>query len=459
MDRLDSRRAIGKRLFRKPKDDPKAAKHPPTASPKALQEELERLERALDELSFLNELAREISGSRSSKDIIKEVIQRSLQAVSAEQAVVTLVRERAAKPMKKETYMREVMSSREMEQYHCTEKMLEWMHDNKRPIVINDPHRDKRFGDMKWAKTISSILCVPLLVKSELKGVLSVYNKKEGKKFTEDDERFLGIIGSQSAQVIENARLYEEEQELLNMQEELKVARRIQERLLPKEPPHIPGYDIAGRSIPARLVGGDYFDFMRVSDDCWAVCVGDVSGKGLPASLLMANLGATLRGQAMLSNSPKECLYRSNSLLYHCTDSETFATVFYGILDTKNHVLNFTSGGHEAALHFSSESDSERLKTIGLVLGVVEEAPFEEKSVSFNTGDLLVIYSDGVIDTENANGEHFGEKKLKEVIQKNRHESPDEVIDRILAAVEFHAGGIPQIDDITIVVLRRTDTT
>ncbi|NIM65365.1 MAG: SpoIIE family protein phosphatase [Candidatus Latescibacteria bacterium] len=456
MGRLNLRRSFGKERSRKPGAISGDADQDLGPAPEAVQEELQRLRRALEELTFLNELAREISISHNSKEVIEKVVRRSLEAVSAEQGVITLVEEEAAKTVKKGTIERVIMSPRELAKYHCNQKMLDWMQEHKRPLVINDPYGDQRFADVKWDEDVTSVLCAPLLIKSKLTGILSVYNKKEGKHFSEDDERFLGIIASHSAMVIESARLYEEEEKLRFMQEELKVASRIQEDLLPKESPKITGYEAAGKSIPARMVGGDYFDFIRIDDNSWAFALGDVSGKGLPASLLMANLGATLRAQAMLSDSPRECLHRSNRLLFHCTNVETFATVFYGMLDTKEHQFRFSSAGHEIPFLFSKEPEPNRPRVNGLALGILEEFPFEEDSVHIDEGDLLLIYSDGVVDAENASGEHFGEEKLKEVIEKHLNESPSKLIEQIIAAVESHAGGVQQIDDVTMVVLRRT---
>ena len=176
-------------------------------------------------------------------------------------------------------------------------------------------------------------MCVPLSLKRQLIGVLTVFNKRAAEGFTESDQRLLSIIAAQSAQVIENARLYEEEQALREMRRDLEVARNIQMKLLPKSAPEIAGFDIAGKSVPAQNVGGDYFDFLPAGEQRFAICLGDVVGKGMPAALLMANVQATIRGQNLLQPSAGECLGRSNRLLYESTDSDKFVTLFYGILD------------------------------------------------------------------------------------------------------------------------------
>ncbi len=423
------------------------------AGVKALKQENLQLKRALDELSILNDLARAIGASLDSEDIIEKIVRRSVRAVDAEQSVITMVDRQSDDTMK--TLVRAMRTSSAHERFHLNQNLLGWMHLHKKPLLTNDPRNDERFRGVKWEESVHSLICVPLMVKSELIGVLTVYNNKDKNEFKEDDQRLLGIIAAQSAQVIENARLYEEEKAFALMQEQIRLARQIQIDLLPKRPPDVPGYEIAGLSIPALQVGGDYFDFIILDKHRLAVTLGDVSGKGLPASLLMANLQATLRGQTLLEVSAGECISRSNRLLYRSTDPEKFSTLFYGVLDSLSHQLFYCNAGHENPLLFSGSEEPIVLATGGLVLGVTEEFPFEEDSISFKEGDLLVIYSDGVSEAADAGDEQFGEEKLIEFLKKNRHESPQALIDKIVEAVIQHTGDAPQMDDITLVAIKR----
>jgi serine phosphatase RsbU (regulator of sigma subunit) len=236
---------------------------------------------------------------------------------------------------------------------------------------------------------------------------------------------------------------------------EMRLASKIQVDLLPKKPPKIGGYDIAGRSIPARMVGGDYFDFIPLEDSRYAICLGDISGKGLSASLLMAHLQATIRGQALLRESPGECLGRSNTLLYRSTDAGKFATLFYGILDVRRHELLYSSAGHNPPLLFSRHERPRLLTTRGMVLGVEEGVTYPEELVPLEAGDSLVLYSDGITEGMNAREEEFGEERLVELVMRGRSETSTMLIEKILAAVREHAGEFPQSDDMTLVSLRR----
>lgn len=420
-----------------------------------LREENRQLKRAVEELSILNDLSRAIGASVDSQDIIHKIVDRSMRAVQAEQTVVTLVDRNAQQSMK--TLVRATTSSAEHPHYHLNENLLGWMHLYKRPLLTNDPGADDRFRGLKWDQTIQSILCVPLMVKSELIGVVTSYNKKGDGGFNEEDQRLLAIIAGQSAQIIENARLYEEEKALTSMKEQINLAAQIQQDLLPKSPPRLDGYDIAACSIAAQMVGGDYYDFVRMGDGRWAVCLGDVSGKGLPASLLMANLQATLRGQTVLGRAVAETIANSNRLIFESTDPEKFATLFYAVLDVATGAISFCNAGHEYPMLFTRAGGAPtRLITGGMALGVVPEFPYEEAGARLDAGDTLIVYSDGIPDAVNEFDQPFGEDRLKECVTEFAGESAAVLMARVVEAVKKHEGGSPRIDDLTLLVIKRT---
>jgi sigma-B regulation protein RsbU (phosphoserine phosphatase) len=417
-----------------------------------LKEENLRLRRAVEELSILNDLARVIGGSMNSQEIMQTIIHRSLRAVSAEQGVITLVDHAANQPMK--TLVRSMVSSSDHAKFHLTESMLGWMHLNKKPLMINDPATDERFRGIPWDQAIRNAMSVPMTVKSSLIGVITVYNKKENKRFTDDEQRLLAIIATQSAQVVENARLYEKEKELVTIQKEMKLAAQIQAELLPASPPQFPQYQLAGKSIPAQSVGGDYFDFIPVDDNRIAVCLGDVSGKGLPAAMLMANLQATLRGQTLVANSPKQCIERSNKLLLQSTSDEKYATLFYGILNTANNQLSYTNAGHNPPLIISKDGSVRLLRTGGIMVAMMDNFPFEEETLELKPGDTLVLYSDGITEAINDKEDEFGEERLTDLLKKSAQLPAEEMITSVVEVVNKHAGNMPQADDMTMVVLK-----
>jgi sigma-B regulation protein RsbU (phosphoserine phosphatase) len=427
---------------------------PGTPPPTDQQEEIQRLRRAVEELSILNDLARAIGSSLSSQEIMHTIIHRSLRAVGAEQGVITLVGDEPNQSGK--TLVRTVVSSAGHPKFHLYQALEGWMHINKKPLMINDPANDPRFRGIKWDESIRSLLSVPMIVKSSLRGLLTIYNKKQEGTFSEGDQRLLAIIAAQSAQVIETARLYELEKSLVRMKEELRLAATIQTDLLPKDPPLLPGYDIAGKSVPAQVVGGDYFDFIPVDDHRTAICLGDVSGKGLPAALLMANLQATLRGVTLLSSTPRTAVERANKLLYRSTSSEKFVTLFYGVLDIAERTLCYSNAGHDHPFLYRLGGVPTRLSEGGVVLSIMDEFPFQEETIPLGMGDLLVIYSDGIVEAINPEREQFGQDRLAAVIQEHQHETAASLIECIIAAVNRHAGETPQADDMTVVVVKGT---
>lgn len=419
-----------------------------------LQEENDKLRRSLDELVILNELALEIGGKFDLQQILQMVVKRSIKAVHAEQGTITLIRAQPQNPY--HTLVRIQQSTNHGQPFHLNEALLGWMHLNKLPLVIKDPNHDSRFQGVSWDANIRSVMCVPLLIKSALIGILTVLNKSDG-EFSEEDTRLLTILASQSAQIIENIRLYEEEKNLLQMKEELRLASQIQCSLLPKSTPAIPGYDIAGYSKPAQVVGGDYFDFIQVDDRRLAVCVGDISGKGLPAALLMANLQATIRGQCLIDASPGICLARANNLLYQSMDPQKYATLFYCVLDFQNHTLEYSNAGQNWPCLISANGSTEFFNSSGMALSVIEKVEYKQVSVSINPGEFCVLYSDGVTEAVNADNEEYGMDRLLTCLRENSGLTAEKLVAAVIQSTECFSQNCPQWDDLTLVVIKRAD--
>jgi sigma-B regulation protein RsbU (phosphoserine phosphatase) len=419
----------------------------------SLQEENQRLRRAVEELAILNELARVIGVQTNSEEVMQIIIRRSLRAVKGEQGVITLIDQNEPGTMK--TLVRTTASSSDHTRFHIHESMLGWMQLHKKPLLLNDPVNDDRFRGVNWDGAIRNALSVPLMTKSAMTGMLTVYNKSGGEKFADDDQRLLAIIAAQSAQVIENARLFEKEKQLLQIQSEMRLAAEIQLGLLPKTAPEIAGYSIVGTSIPAQSVGGDYYDFIRIDERRLALCLGDVSGKGMPAALLMANLQATLRGQTIVSASARECVSRANRLLVESTSSDKYATLFYGILDLSEHTFQYTNAAHNPPVHLRTDGSSTFLKKGGIMLGMLTDIAFETDTVTLAPGDLLVIYSDGITEAFNAADEDFGEERLMEILIRHRESPVGRLMEEILSQVRVFMGNAPQSDDMSLLMVRR----
>ncbi len=305
-----------------------------------------------------------------------------------------------------------------------------------------------------------SFLCAVIRSETVVYGVLCLGRRTGRPNFTAGDLKLADVLASQAAFALENTALHQrrlrEEQRMIRLQEEVRLARSIQQNLLPKAVPVVEGYDIAGATLPASTVGGDYYDFIPVEEGRLALCLGDVSGKGMPAALLMAHLQAAIRGQTLMRIDPGPALAHSNTLLYHSTGSDRFATCFYGVLDVREHRLRYANAGHDRPLLISAGGDRSReLDTCGLVLGVIPEAAYPEDSVALEPGDSLLIYSDGIIDAADGEGREFGLDALRDLVRRRPGGSAADTLARVLDTVNAHAGGAPQTDDITVVVVQR----
>jgi serine phosphatase RsbU (regulator of sigma subunit) len=247
------------------------------------------------------------------------------------------------------------------------------------------------------------------------------------------------------------------------LKQELATARAIQIRLLPGTQPLVPGFEVTGASIPSREIGGDYYDFLTRRDDAIGIAIGDVSGKGMPAALLMSNLQACLHGQVLHPGTVASVVQRVNDLLVRSTDSHMFATFFYGVLETATGRFVCTNAGHNPPLVLRRDGSLERLTTGGLLLGMMGDMVYQQATVDLAPGEVIVMYTDGITEAvgpgvdEDDPDAMFGEDRLCNVILNSRHLPASGIQDAILAAVADHTRGVAQSDDITLVVLRRQD--
>jgi serine phosphatase RsbU (regulator of sigma subunit) len=381
--------------------------------------EIQKLKLAVKELSVLNDIATAVSTTHDLNQVIELIVHECVNHLNVEQGAIMLLDSTETDDQFR-TIVREIDTDTDIVPYHFGVQLSGWMIKNQMPLLINDFPNDNRFVNLSGEEfPINSILSVPLKTKGKIIGVLNVFNKISEDGFTPNDQRMLSIIAAQSAQAIESARLYDEEKSLKIIEEELNFATEIQTNLLPKLNPQIDGFDIAGKSVPAKEVGGDYYDFIPIDKNKNAICLGDISGKGMPAAMLMANLQATLRGQALFTSSAEECLTRANKLLYRSTDLQKFATLFYGILDTAESTFHFSNAGHDFPFLIDSDKKVTRLTKGGTVLGFMEDYQFEEDSIKLNTSDTIIIYSDGIPDAMNEQNEYFGEDRLLAILTEN----------------------------------------
>ena len=327
-------------------------------------------------------------------------------------------------------------------------------------VLTSDAMHDPRFQAQHSVvlSQIRSVMAVPLASGEEIFGMVYVDNPFNN-RFQEEDLKVLTTIASVASIKIENDRLLDERLEKRRMEEELKVASEIQMRLQPFSPPKLNGWDMTGVSFPCREIGGDYYDFIhRKRDSHLIVAVGDVSGKGTGAALLMSSLHAAVRAQSQTRASISEIMGEINQYIFENSPSNKFLTLFYGGLDPQTGTLTYSNGGHNAPIFVRNSGEVERLDTGGLPIGMMQGVVYQEASVAFEVGDVLVIYSDGITESINEREEEFEEERLIEVVKNNLGRSASGIRDRIDEALSRFVGTTPPIDDMTLMIIKRTES-
>jgi sigma-B regulation protein RsbU (phosphoserine phosphatase) len=419
-----------------------------------LQEENLRLRKAVDELSFLNDLARVISSTTNPEAVIEHIVKRSLRLVHAQQGMIIDMNEDAQAMAK--TRIRVQDSSGSHHNLRLNERIRGYMYLNKKPLISNDMANDSRLGGSEAAgPDLTSLLCVPLLVKNRLIGILAVCNKKEGAKFTDEDARLLSIVAMQSGQVLENARLYEQERLKMEMDKDLIAAHEVQMYLLPRQLPQVPQFEFAAVSLPALEVGGDFYDFISLDEKTYEIILADVAGKGLPAALL-ASLGkGVLFAQALQHRSPKVQIRNGNFILRGSLPRKSFITMMVAVIDTESREVTIANAGHcFPLLYRAATKTAEFIQVKGMPFNFTEDILCEESSIQMEKEDFLVIYSDGVLEAQNPPGDFFGKERLCELVVQCAGCSAGLLLQKIIDEIKLFAGNAAQSDDITLVVMK-----
>ncbi|HZS07276.1 MAG TPA: SpoIIE family protein phosphatase [Blastocatellia bacterium] len=325
-------------------------------------------------------------------------------------------------------------------------------------VLTSDALHDPRFQERKSIMLggIRSVMAVPLAVAGRVSGMIYVDSPFGTSRFTEQDLQLLTLISGVAAIRIENVRLLEDQQEKQRLEKELAVASEIQLRLLPETPPNIPGYELIGVSFPCYEVGGDYYDFFLKRDGRYLIALGDVSGKGTGAALLMSSLHAAVHAQATTRLSGCEVVSEINQYIYDNTPANRYVTFFYSELDPRTNQLTYINAGHNAPLLVRDSGEVTRLDVGGFPVGITPDCEYREGWVQMEPGDVLVIYSDGVTEGQNEQGDEFGEPRLIEVVQRNRERSAPGIRDRLDEALTRFVGKATAVDDLTMVILKRS---
>jgi sigma-B regulation protein RsbU (phosphoserine phosphatase) len=306
-----------------------------------------------------------------------------------------------------------------------------------------------------------SVMAAALRYGNQDMGVLALANGPMSASFSQADFVVFKSIAEQSAFALYNAIIYSMANEKKRLDHDLEIARDIQRILLPSEAPAINGFQIAGINVPARQVSGDYFDYIQVDQDRLGVAIADVSGKGVPASLIMAICRSVLRAEAARNPSPADVLRKVNRQLYPDIKEDMFISMAYLILDQHQNGVVLARAGHDAPLWYQRQSQTVTpVKSPGMVVGIDSGSVFDRLTVDFaiplERNDCLVLYTDGLTETLDSDGDEFGVDRMRESVRASANDGAQAIVKRIIEDVRDFTGSVPQNDDITLIAIRKT---
>ncbi len=317
-------------------------------------------------------------------------------------------------------------------------------------LISPDVRQDPRYVNAR--KETRSEMVAPIISNDEVIGVFDLESDQVN-AYTEDDRQVLMLLASQVAIIIEKAMLHEQLVEKKRLEAQLEVARHVQLSLLPPRDPKLEGFDISAYNFSTEEVSGDYYDFVSIYEDHLGVVIADVSGKGVPAALLMAFLRASLRAAIHIGYAPNISMAKVNYLLWESIENNQFVTAFYGVLDATNKTLAYSNAGHNPPLLIDKDGRGRFIERGGLPLGMFKDARYYEYYLPIESGQTLVLYTDGVTEAVSLDGEEYGRERLESIVRKGRGKSARDLIDFIYTDMLEWTGGLGADDDVTCVII------
>jgi sigma-B regulation protein RsbU (phosphoserine phosphatase) len=413
-----------------------------------------RMAKQSDLLALISKVGVALLASVTLTETLEQIVTLVFEAVPADRCMI-MMRD-AKSPELKVAVARLRDRVGEVGEIRISRSVIDEVVTNGKSVLTSDAQADPRFaGGTVMLQGVRSVLACPLGVGANVFGIVYADSPLSDNRFTEDHLKVLTTLSSVAAIRVENARLTEEQMERVRLEREQQVASEIQQRFLPATAPHVEGYELQGISFPCYEIGGDYYDFIQREDGKLVVALGDVSGKGTAAALLMSSLHAAVHAQADTHDSIVTTIEAVNKYLTESIPPNRFVTLFYAELDPEVGRLTFLNAGHNPPLIVHAGGTMEQLAAGGLPLGIMPNADFREGRTKLHPGDVLVIYSDGVSEATNPAGEEFGPTRLYEVVARNLDASAGGIRDRIESALTKFCQGTPAADDITLVIVKR----
>ena len=319
------------------------------------------------------------------------------------------------------------------------------------PVISHDVRNDPVYINAR--DRTRSEMVAPIISNDEVIGVFDL-ESDDLNAYSNDDLEVLMLLASQVAIIIEKVMLHEQLIEKKRLQGQLEVARQVQLELLPPNDPQLPGYDISAYNFPTEEVSGDYYDWVKIYDDQIGIVIADVSGKGVPAAILMAFLRASLRAATHIGYATSVSMAKVNYLLWESTERNQFVTAFHGILDASNKTLSYSNAGHNPPLLLNAAGEESFITHGEQPLGMFPETRYHEYHLLLHPGDVLVLYTDGVTESQNPDGVEFGRERLAQAVKENYDRTARELIASLEMAVLEWTANVGSNDDVTFFVIK-----
>ena len=424
------------------------------------EQQIIALKKRISDLTSLIDVSTIISSTLDLDELIDLVMQKAQTVMRAEASSIMLLNE--------ETNLLECCFASGAVQDQVKDKMqlklgqgiAGWVAETGEPVIVQDVNSDSRFYqkvDKHTGFVTRSILAAPLKVKGKVIGVAEVINRRDGKPFTQDNREIFSTFCRQVALAIENAKVHQYKLEQQRLKQQLESAYIIQQSFMPQVFPQSQHnkYQVSGKNIPAIAVGGDLFDFIEIDSQHLGLVIGDVSGKGIPAALYMARLVSDLRFYSHQKKDAVETLTAVNKLLLERSRRGMFVTLNYMVLNSETGQLAIINGGHLPPLwiHGQKQSTEWIQSFTGSPLGIIPEVTFEKNIIQLQPGDIIVMFTDGVIEAKNSKGVEFSMEQVAKLAD-NLWDTADDFVQAIINAVLKFSRGTPQHDDITVLALK-----
>ncbi|MFN2491982.1 MAG: SpoIIE family protein phosphatase [Pyrinomonadaceae bacterium] len=414
----------------------------------------DRVAREGDLLALISKVGITLLSSSTLEETLEQIVSLVFEAVPADRCLL-MMRDDANEDLRV-AVARLRDRAGEVGEIRVSRNVMDEVVMRGKSVLTSDAQHDPRFASGTVVlQGVRSVLAVPLGVSEKVFGIIYADSPIAEGRFTEDHLKVLTTLASVAAIRVENARLVEARFQQERLERELQLAMEIQQRFQPTAPPQVPGYELQGISFPCYEIGGDYYDFIQREDGRLVIALGDVSGKGTAAALLMSSLHAAIHAQTGSHDTLVETISAVNRYLADNIPPNRFVTLFYAELDPESGAVSFLNAGHNPPLIVHSAGTVEQLASGGLPLGIRPDADYREGRTHMQLGDVLVIYSDGVTEAASPSGEEFGPTRLYEVVSRNVDASAAGIRDRIESALTKFSQGTKAADDITLVIVKR----